>query len=140
MPIFTCARARPMVRTNSAMRCFCAAKTCSMPERIRARAALALACCSESPRRGGSAELDPLRQAAPLQHFQIALGAVGGVGPDAAGGVLGIEQNWKAAAVVLSGIGDRPAADQSMPPVDADMALVAEDRHGDLDGLALRTL
>jgi hypothetical protein len=86
------------------------------------------------------AELDPLRQAAPLQHFQVALGAVGGVGPDAAGGVPGIQQNWKAAAVVLSGIGDRPPADQSMPPVDADMALVAEDRHRDRDGLALRAL
>jgi hypothetical protein len=43
MPIFTRARAMPMVRTNSAMRCFWVAKTCSMPERIRVRAALALA-------------------------------------------------------------------------------------------------
>jgi hypothetical protein len=39
---------------------------------------------------------------------------------------------------MLGSIGDRPAADQPMPPVDADMALVAEDGDGDLDGLALR--
>ena len=33
MPIFTSARAMPMVRTNSFMRCFCPAKTCSTAER-----------------------------------------------------------------------------------------------------------
>jgi hypothetical protein len=38
---------------------------------------------------------------------------------------------------MLSGIGRRPAADQPVPSVDADMALVAKDRHRNLDGLAL---
>jgi hypothetical protein len=36
-PIFTVARARPMVRTNSPMRAFCSAKTCSMAEHTAER-------------------------------------------------------------------------------------------------------
>jgi hypothetical protein len=86
------------------------------------------------------AELDPLRQTAPFQHLQVALGAIGSVRPDAAGGVLRIQESRKAAAVVLGGIGHRPAADQPVSPVDADVALVAEDGHSDLNGLARRTL
>lgn len=46
----------------------------------------------------------------------------------------------KAAAVVLGGINDRPAADQPMPPVDADVALGAEDQHCDLNGSTLCSL
>jgi hypothetical protein len=38
---------------------------------------------------------------------------------------------------VLGGIGDCPAADQPISPVNADVALIAKDRHRDLDGLAL---
>lgn len=83
-------------------------------------------------------ELDALAQPAAFQNLQIALGAIGRVGPDAAGGVPGVEQSGKAAAVMLGRIGNGPAADQAVPPVDAEMALVAEDWHRDLDGLARR--
>jgi hypothetical protein len=71
----------------------------------------------------GTAELEALAQATPFQHLQVAPGAVGGVRPNAAGRVLGIEQASKAAAIMLGGIGDRPAADQPVPPVNADVAL-----------------
>ena len=41
MPIFVVARAIPMVRTNSLIRDFCSAKTCSMRERTFDFSALA---------------------------------------------------------------------------------------------------
>ncbi|PWC41722.1 hypothetical protein TSA6c_36625 [Azospirillum sp. TSA6c] len=44
MPIFTVARPRPMVRMNSAMRCFWSAKTCSTADRTAERARLARWC------------------------------------------------------------------------------------------------
>ena len=47
------ARAIPMVRTMSLMRCFCPANTCSTAERTADRFALALAMRSGIGRRGG---------------------------------------------------------------------------------------
>jgi hypothetical protein len=85
-------------------------------------------------------ELGRLSQLAAFQDLQIALRPVGGVGSNRAGGVFGIEQDWKAAAVMLGCIGDGPAADQAVAPADGDMALVSKDGHSDLDGLALRIL
>jgi hypothetical protein len=38
---------------------------------------------------------------------------------------------------MLSGVSDRPAADQPISAVNADVALIAENRHRDLAGLAL---
>jgi len=43
MPILIVARAMPMVRTTSLIRCFCPAKTCSTCARILDRRVLALA-------------------------------------------------------------------------------------------------
>ena len=48
MPILMRARAKPMVRTTSPMRCFCPAKTCSTAARTFDRLALALAIRSGS--------------------------------------------------------------------------------------------
>ena len=60
-------------------------------------------------------------------------GTVGGVGPDIASGVVLVDQFRQQRAVVTGGIGDSPAADQSMPAVDAEMVFIAESRNREID-------
>jgi hypothetical protein len=112
-----------MVRTNSAVRCFCAAKCMLDAQPDPGAGGIGFGLLFGEPAARWAAELDPIRQAAPLQHVQIACGAIGSIRPDAAGGVPGIQESRKAAAVMLGRISDRPAADQPMPPVDADRLL-----------------
>ena len=72
------------------------------------------------------------------EELLVGLGAIGGVGPDVAGGVVPVDQLGQQRPVVARRIGDRPAADQAMPAVDADMVLVAEGRDREIDARVRR--
>jgi hypothetical protein len=136
MPIFTCARAKPMVWTNSAIRCFCAAK-CMLDAGVDLGArGVRLGLKLGEPAARWTAELDPLRQ---RTSFQDPPGCA------SCGRRFPPRRGWpccwdpgepESCGCHAERIGHRPAADQAMPSVDADVAFVAEDRHGDLDGLA----
>jgi hypothetical protein len=63
----------------------------------------------------------------------VGLGAIGGVGPHAAGGVVRVDHLGQRRPIVASRIGDPPAPDQAMPAVDAKMVLVAEGRDREVD-------
>ena len=59
---------------------------------------------------------------------QVGGGAIGDVGPHPGGGVAGIQEALELSAVMGCGVRHRPGADQAMGAVDADVALVAEQR------------
>jgi len=74
-----------------------------------------------------------------LEQGEVLGRAIGGVGPDRAGGVGVIEHRAKLGAVMGRGVGHAEAAHEAVLAVDADVVLVAEDRHGNL-GLCLPLL
>jgi hypothetical protein len=76
-----------------------------------------------------AARLRPLElrhQPAPRQQCDVRRRAVGGIGPDRARGILGVEQPAQLAPVRRGGVGDHEGADEAVPAVDAEMILVAE--------------
>ena len=76
-----------------------------------------------------AAAVDVADESVPLKERLVLLRAIGGVGPDAGAGVRGVEQaSAQQPAVVPAGVGDVPAADQSIPSVDARVGLGAEAR------------
>src|SRR4029077_16975129 len=77
--------------------------------------------------------VDLRAQAVIHQVLLIGLGAIGGVGPDIAGGVVLVDQNGQQRTVVTGRVGGNPAADQAMSAVDADVVLVAEGRDREID-------
>ena len=138
--IFAVARASPMVRTTNPMRRFSAANTCSTRLRTRARVVLPRAIWAGI---GLAARLGPseLRHQPPLsEQRQVGLPAIGGVRPDTARGVGGIEHAGELAAIMACRMGHGEAADEAVPAIDADVVLVAEHRHRDLRPLTLRVL
>jgi hypothetical protein len=70
--------------------------------------------------------MDLRTQEAASEELLIGLRAIGGVGPEVAGGVVPIDQLGQQDPVVAGCMSDRPAADQAMPAVDPDMVLAAE--------------
>jgi hypothetical protein len=73
------------------------------------------------------------------EELFVGLGAVGGVGRHLAGGVVGVDQLGQQRPVVAGRIGERPAADQAMPAVDAEMIFVTEGRDREINaGCAMR--
>src|SRR5215210_3480079 len=77
--------------------------------------------------------VDLALKAIPLHERLIRLRAVGAVGPDGRAGVALVEQTAAQHPPVMGrGIGHLPPPDEAVPPVDAGMALVAEDRDGDV--------
>ena len=63
------------------------------------------------------------------QRFTI-LRPVATVCPNGGRGVAGIEQRLQPAALVCGSVGNQPLSDQAVPPVGADVVLVAEGREG----------
>ena len=63
------------------------------------------------------------RRRRPARNFSLAFEVIGGVGPDIAGGVVGVHQLGQQRPVMARRIGDPPAADQAMPAIDADVIL-----------------
>ena len=57
----------------------------------------------------------------------------GGISPHLAGGVVPIDQFGQQRPVVARRIGDRPAADQTVPSVNADVVLIAKGRDRKID-------
>jgi hypothetical protein len=82
------ARARPTERTIRPSRHFCAAKTCSIATRTRARVALPRARCGGMGLPRGFGRWELRHQPAPRQQRNVGGRAVGGVGPDVARGVV----------------------------------------------------
>ena len=76
-------------------------------------------------------ELRP--QPTALEECQVGGRAVGGIGPHIAGGVVAIEHRAELAAVISRRVGDAVAAQKTVRAVDADMVLIAEHRHRDLE-------
>ena len=72
------------------------------------------------------AEVDLRELSLARQHLLVALGTIGGIGPNRAGGVLRIDEAGELTTVIGGGIGDAPLADQPVPPVGRDMVLIAE--------------
>jgi hypothetical protein len=72
-------------------------------------------------------------EAVPLHEGLIRLAALGAVGPDGGAGVGGVEQTApEHPAVVAAGVGHVTLADEAVSAVNAGVALVAEDRDGDV--------
>ena len=115
------------------MACFCTANTCSTGSPVaRAPGIAAADVCREWSARPAAA-VDMADESVPLQERLILLRAIGGVGPDAAARVRGVEQALaQPMPVVPAGVGDVPAADQSIPSVDARVRLGAEARDRNL--------
>ena len=72
-------------------------------------------------------------QPAAVEQGQVGRRAVGGVGPHLAGGVVAIEHGAELTAVVSRRVGDGVAAHKAVLAIDADVVLVAEHRHRDLE-------
>lgn len=97
MPIMIRARAMPMVRTISPMRCFWPAKTCSTAERTAERFALARALGH-----GPAVRLSLVDIAGEHTFGQerlVLLGAVGCVGPYARGRVVRADEDRQPCAI-----------------------------------------
>src|SRR5262249_22260569 len=73
------------------------------------------------------------RQAAALEQGQIGRRTVGGIGPHLTGRVVAIEHRAELAALMCRRVGDSVAPQKAVLAVNADMVLVAEHRHRDLD-------
>ena len=127
----------PMVRMNRPIGPFWRAKTCSTAARTADLRAFARAV-----RRGIGLPLGFLRwiyeRSGRGEKLLIGLGAIGGVGPDVAGGVVRVDQFRQQRPVVACGIGD-PQADQGMATIDAEMVLIAKGRDRQIE-LAARPL
>jgi hypothetical protein len=126
-PSLVVARARPTERMIRPNRHFWAAKTCSIATRTRARLALPAGHVRRHRLGTRLRSLELRHQPAPRQQCCVGHRAVGGVGPEGARGVPGVEQRAELAAVG-GGVGDREGADEAVPAVDAEMVLVSEDR------------
>ena len=68
-----------------------------------------------------------------VEQRQIGRRAVGGVGPHLAGGIVAVEHGAELAAVIRCRMGDGVMAQKAERAINADMVLVAEHRHSDLD-------
>ncbi len=77
--------------------------------------------------------VDLAAEAVPLHERLVRLRAIGAVRPDGRAGVAPVEQAPpQHPAVVGGGVGHLPAPDEAVAPVDAGVALVAEDRDRDV--------
>ena len=129
----TRARIMPTVRTTRPSRHFWAAETCSTRERTRARATLPRTRCAGIGFAAGLFALELRPQPTALEECQIGGRAVGGVGPHLARGVVPIKHGAELTAVASCRVGDAVAAQKAEGAINADVVLVAERRHGDLD-------
>lgn len=77
--------------------------------------------------------MDVAGEHAPGEERLVLLRSIGGIGPNARGGVLLADQIGQSRAIMGIGGAGIPGADQSMGPVDADMILIAEHRNGQID-------
>jgi hypothetical protein len=77
--------------------------------------------------------VDLRAQEAAGEELLVSLGAVGGVGPHLAGGVVRVDQFGQQRPVAARRIGERPAADKAMPAVDADMIFVTKGRDREIN-------
>ena len=117
-----------MVRATRRIRRFSAANTCDVSTRTRGVAA------GHVRRHRSSARLGALElrdEASPSKQPQVGLAAIGGVCPDNAGSLVGIEQSRKLAAMAR-GVGCGEAANETVGAVYTEVVLKARNRRGDL--------
>jgi hypothetical protein len=77
--------------------------------------------------------MDLRAQQAAGEKRLIGLGAIGGIGPDVAGGVVRIDQFGQQRPIVARRIADPPTADQAMPAIDAEMIFITKGRDRQID-------
>jgi len=70
---------------------------------------------------------------APGEERLVLLRSIGGIGPNARGGVLLADEVGQSRPIMGIGGARIPGADQSVDPIDADMVFIAKHRNGQID-------